>query len=282
MFRQIHKAGRIAVAGLAAVAAILFLGISAAAPVLGQVVAVQDEATALRVSRSAIGATVRDHEFMNADRKVVRLGSFRGKPMIVNLIYTSCDHTCPLVVQTLARAVEVAHDAFGTDSFQVVTVGFDTRNDTSERMRSYARAQGIDLPNWQFLSSTQATVDALVEDVGFVFYPSPRGFEHIAQTTILDENGVVYGHLYGGEFTPPALVEPLKDLIFGRKGNFSTISGLINKVRLFCTIYDPSQEQYRFDYSVIVGTVIGAASLTGIAIFLISAWRRLAPKQRRV
>ena len=281
MFLQTHRASHIATAGLAMVTALQLLGMLAAPRAMAQVVAVQDEAAALRVSQSSIGKPVRDHAFVNADREPVRLESFRGKPLIVNLIYTSCDHTCPLVVQTLARAVEVAQGTFGNDSFNVVTVGFDPRYDKPARMRSYARAQGIDLPNWQFLSATSVTIDALVEDVGFVFYPSPRGFEHLAQTTILDDQGVVYRHLYGAEFTPPGLVEPMKDLIFGRKGNFSSLSGLVNKVRLFCTIYDPSRDQYRFDYSVIIGTVIGFISLSGIAIFLIHAWRRTAPKQRR-
>lgn len=281
MQRQAHKKGRIAAVVSATAAALLLLGALAAPPIAAQVVTVHDEASALRVSQSAIGKPVRDHAFVNADRETITLDSFRGKPLIVNLIYTSCDHTCPLVVQTLARAVEVAQDAFGEDSFHVVTVGFDPRYDKPARMRSYARAQGIDLPNWQFLSATPATIDALVEDVGFVFYPSPRGFEHLAQTTILDDQGVVYRHLYGAEFTPPGLVEPMKDLIFGRKGNFTSISGLVNRVRLFCTIYDPSRDRYRFDYSVIVGAVIGFISLTGIAVVVVRAWRRTAPKQRR-
>ena len=282
MSSQLHRLCRIGVvAGLAMIAAMHLTAARSASPAASQPVAAPGKDTVLRVSRSAIGRTVRDHGFVSADRKVVRLAAFRGKPLIVNLIYTSCDHTCPLVVQTLARAVEVAQDALGEDSFHVVTIGFDARYDKPERMRSYARAQGIDLPNWQFLSAPSDTIDELVEDVGFIFYPSVRGFDHLAQTTIIDEDGVVYRQLYGAEFTPPGLVEPLKDLVFGRKVDFSSVSGLMNRIRLFCTIYDPTGDRYRFDYSVIIGAVIGAVSLIGIAVILIRAWRRTAPAQRK-
>ncbi|MGI9385811.1 MAG: SCO family protein [Methyloligellaceae bacterium] len=249
--------------------------------VAAQTTVVLDEKSALRISQAAIGRQLSDHRFNGISQNRVQLAQYRGKPLVLNLVYTSCYHTCPLAVQTLARAVEMARDAFGEDSFNVVTIGFDARHDTPARMRSYARSQGIDYPNWQFLSATPETIDALVEEVGFVFYPSPRGFDHIAQTTVVDESAVVYRQLYGANFEPPALVEPLKDLVFGRKSDFTSLSGVINRVRLFCTIYDPSSDRYRFDYGVIVGTVIAIASLTGIAIVLIRSWRRTASHQRK-
>ncbi len=238
-----------------------------------------DEKSAIRTSQAAIGKKVRDHRFVDTERQPVRLAKFLGKPLVVSLVYTSCDHTCPLLTQALARAVDVARNALGADSFHVVTIGFDTRVDTPERMRSYARAQGIDQPNWRFLSADAETIAALAKDLGFVFYPSPRGFDHLAQTTIVDENSVVYRQIYGLAFDPPVFVEPMKDLIFGRKGDLVSLSGIINRVRLFCTIYDPASDRYRFDYSVIIGAIIGAASLAGIAVVLIRAWQRSRPKR---
>ena len=175
-------------------------------------------------------------------------------------------------MQNLARAVEVAQGVFGRDGFNVVTVGFDGRNDTPQRMRAYASDQGIDQPNWRFLSADRATVDGLTKDLGFVFYPSPRGFDHLAQTTLLDRNGTVYRQIYGSNFTPPFVVQPLKELIFGKSAGLLSVSALIDRVRLFCTLYDPTSDRYRFDYSVIIGVVIGALSLAGIGTILVRAW----------
>lgn len=238
-----------------------------------------DEKSAIRASQAVIGQKVRDHRLVDTELQPVRLSGFLGKPLIISLVYTSCDHTCPLLTQTLARAVDVARNAFGENSFDVVTIGFDTRVDTPERMRSYARAQGIDQPNWRFLSADAETVAALAKDLGFIFHRSPRGFDHLAQTTIIDENSLVYRQIYGMEFTSPVFIEPLKELIFGRKSDLASLSGIVNRVRLFCTIYDPASDKYRFDYSVIIGAIIGAACLTGIAFVLIRAWQRSRPKR---
>lgn len=204
----------------------------------------------------------------------VRLADFRGKPLVVNFVYTACYHTCPLVVQTLARAVGMAQDALGADSFNVVTIGFDARADTPSRMRGYAQQQGIDLPNWRFLSADAATIDALAAEIGFVFYPSPRGFDHLAQTTVVDPKGVIHRQIYGGDFGPQALVEPLKRMALGQAGSLASVAGIVERVRLFCTVYDPARDGYRFDYSIFVGSGIGAASLAAVGLVVFRAWRR--------
>ena len=168
--------------------------------------------------------------------------------------------------------MEAALEVFGRDGFNVVTVGFDGRNDTPQRMRAYAHNQGIDLPNWRFLSADRAAVDGLTKDLGFVFYPSPRGFDHLAQTTLLDRNGTIYRQIYGSSFTPPFVVQPLKELIFGQPATLLSVSGLVDRIRYFCTLYDPTTDRYRFDYSVIIGFVIGTVSLVGIGFVLVRAW----------
>jgi protein SCO1/2 len=233
-----------------------------------------DDASALAYSQAAIGRVVGDHAFIDASGNGLRLADYRGKPLVVNLIYTGCTHTCPLIVEALYRAVDVAQEALGPDKFSVVTVGFDTRNDTPERMRAYARTRGVDLPNWGFLSTDVETMDRLARDLGFIFFPSPKGFDHLAQTTIIDAEGRVYGHVYGAEFGAPTLVEPLKQLVFRRAGNLATLSDLIDRVRLFCTFYDPASERYRFDYSIFIGMIIGFASLSGLGVLLVRGWLR--------
>ncbi len=238
-----------------------------------------DPEAAISYSQSAIGREIGDYSFLDRDRKSVRLASLRGKPLVVNLVYTSCSHTCPIIVQTLHSAVAVAQDALGADSFSVVTIGFDTADDTPTRMRAYARDQGVDLPNWRFLSGDKTTIASLSEDLGFIYFPSPRGFDHLAQTTVIDAEGLVYRQVYGSDFAAPAVVEPLKDLVFGRQGNLTSLDGLINRIKLFCTLYDPSSERYRFDYSIFIALAIGSVALGAIGIILLRALLRLRRRE---
>jgi protein SCO1/2 len=71
--------------------------------------------------------------------------------------------------------------------------------------------------------------------------------------------------VYGEDFAPPLVVEPLKKLVWGGNLDRRTLEGLVNTVKLFCTIYDPSSGRYRFDYSLIVNIAAGSLAL-GIAL----------------
>ncbi|MGI9419095.1 MAG: SCO family protein [Geminicoccaceae bacterium] len=233
-----------------------------------------DEEEALQVSQAVIGQPLDNVTLRDTERQPMTLDALRGKPLVINLIYTACSHTCPLVLQTLDPAIERAEELLGRDSFNIATVGFDVRHDTPERMRAFAREQGIDHPNWRFLSADQPTVDTLIENLGFTVYPSPQGFDHLAQTTIIDQEGRIYRHVYGADFEIPAIVEPLMELVFGQRSSWSSLDGIVNRVRLFCSVYDPRSERYRFDYSIIIGTVIGIVALSAVAIVLVREWRR--------
>lgn len=224
-------------------------------------------------SRAALGAAVRDYTFIDADGTAFPLGRMRGTPLIVNPVFTSCHQICPALTSHLARMVDVAREALGEAGFNVLTLGFDVEVDTPRQMASYAAMRGIDDPHWYFVSGDAASVASFLEDIGFSYEPSPRGFDHLLQTTILDADGRVFRHIYGSDFAAPVLVEPLKELLLGAPEPGAGLKQLITSVRLFCTVYDPDTGRYRFDYSVAVAVLVGGMCLAGVAIFLIRAWR---------
>jgi len=174
-----------------------------------------DKDSALTISQAAIGTRLDNYRLRDAHGQAFDLNQFRGRPLVVSMIYTSCHHVCPMITRNLVDNVDVAREALGDDAFSVVTIGFDWKVDSPERMRQFAVQQGAaGLPNWRFLAADATTIDALGENLGFLFYPSAKGFDHLAQTTIVDRNGVIYRQLYGVDITTQALVEPLKELVF--------------------------------------------------------------------
>lgn len=218
----------------------------------------------MQTSQAAIGRTVGDYPFTNSLNRTVSLGAFRGRPLVINMVYTACSDICPTVSESLADAVAVARDALGNNVFTVATIGFDARRDTPDRMRAYARSHGLNVDDWEFLSGGAESVDGLAEDIGFLFFPAPQGFDHVAQTTIIDAEGRVYRQIYGPSFDPPALVEPLKDLIWGRPSGAGVTVGLLDRIRLICTVYDASSGRYRFSYAIFIG--IGLSGLTLLVV----------------
>ncbi len=232
-----------------------------------------DEKAALALSQAAMGQTVGDYTFLDGNGKQVTLKSLRGKPVIISLIYTSCYHICPTITSNLAKIVDIAREALGDDSFSVLTIGFDTQNDTPDRMRLFAKQRNIDIHSWHFVSASAATMKDLATDVGFSYFSTAKGFDHMIQATLVDAQGKIYRQIYGMAPEPPALVEPLKEILYDKQVAASPIEGWINNIKLFCTVYDPATGRYHFDYSLFIGIGIGLLILGGIAWFIIVAWR---------
>ena len=229
---------------------------------------------ALKLSQAAIGRTVGEYVLLNTDGRPVSLTSYRGKPLLVNFIYTGCFQVCPTTTRTLKRAVEAAQRALGPDSFHVASVGFNLPFDSPDAMRVFALQQGAVVHGWDFLSPDPATLQALIRDLGFSFTPSPRGFDHVLQISVLDGEGRVYRQIYGDEFTLPQLVEPLKELITGAPRSADSVSGFLGRVRLLCTVYDPASGTYRFRYSLLFELAGGLLGLSATAWFFLRELRR--------
>lgn len=232
-----------------------------------------DETSALAVSQEAVGTSVGNYTFLDGKGQKVALHSLRGKPVLISLIYTSCYHVCPTVTSNLENVVSDARDALGKDSFSVLTIGFDTPNDTPDRMRVFAKQRGIDTNDWHFVSATAEAMRSLTGDIGFSYFSSPKGFDHMIQATVLDSDGKVYRQIYGIAPELPTVVEPLKEILWGKQVTATPVAGWINNIKLFCTVYDPTTGKYRFDLSPFIGFGIGLLILGGLAFVIIRAWR---------
>jgi protein SCO1/2 len=233
-----------------------------------------DREAALATSQAAIGRQLGDYAFRNTDGQQINLRDLTGKPMVVSMIYTSCHHVCPLITQNLEEKVAIARDAFGDDQFNVVTIGFDWRVDTAEQMRIYASSRRIDQAHWYFLSGDARSIEAIASDLGFQFFASAKGFDHLSQTTIVDASGSIYRQVYGQDFDAPALVEPLKELIFDTPQSAGLIEHWVDSFRFFCTVYDPNSGRYLFDYSILMTIFVGILCLGAILTFIVHEWRR--------
>ncbi len=236
-----------------------------------------DKQAALKASRAVVGSTLvlGDYTLRNRQGEPTPLSRFQGKPLVISLIYTSCYHICPMTTKNIAEAVAQARGYLGEDAFQVVTIGFDAENDSPEAMRAFARKQGVSSePNWQFLSGDASTIKNLTADLGFVFARSPKGFDHMVQTTVVKGNGEIYRQVYGKAFAPPRLVRPLKELVLGStKGSFS-LTGIADNIRFFCTTYDPQSGAYRFDYGFFLRVFLVFGVLLAVVVFLVREARK--------
>jgi len=234
-----------------------------------------DRGEALDISQGAIGRTLGEFRLRDTEGQAFELSQLRGKPVVVSMVYTSCHHVCPRITRNLANTVDVAREALGDGTFSVVTVGFDWKVDTPDRMKQFAAQHGgADQPDWHFLAADASTVDVLSDNLGFLYFASAKGFDHLAQTTVVDREGKIYRQVYGVDIDTQSLVEPLKELVFDTPRSAGFIEHWVSTFKLFCTVYDPNSDRYRFDYSIFMMILVGILSLGAIATFIVREWRR--------
>jgi protein SCO1/2 len=234
-----------------------------------------DPAATVARGTQALGRTIGNYTLTDMNGSPLALRDYRGKPLVISLVYTACSSVCPPTTQRVIDAVNEAGRMIGLDRFDVLTVGFDARNDTPARLTQFASAQGIKLANWKVASGDAATIEALLADLGFSYRAVAGGFDHLTQTTMVDREGKIYRHVYGEEFPLQMFMEPLKDVVYGTTTSFS-FSGIVDRIKFICTAYDPGAGRYRIDYGLVFGSVIAAFSLLLMGGLILREWFRSA------
>jgi protein SCO1/2 len=240
-----------------------------------------DQTRALRLSQGAIGNRLRDHVLRDADGRALRLADLRGKPLLISFVYTGCFQVCPTTTRALKRAVEAGMRTLGPDSFNVVSIGFNQPFDTPQAMRAFAQQQGVQLPNWRFLSPDPQTLAALADDVGFSYAPAAGGFDHVTQVTLVDADGVVSAQVYGDRIALPELVELLEALLTGARPEPTPLAALAQRARLLCTYYDPVTGEYRFKYAILIEVAGGITGVLALIAFVVRSLRVPGLRLRR-
>lgn len=232
-----------------------------------------DGEKAFRESQAAIGRQIPDFTLRDRLNRPVKLSDYRGKPLVVSFVYTGCFQACPVTTQYLAKAVRQAREALGEDAFRVVSIGFNQPFDSPDAMGAFSRQNRISDARWEFLSPDPKEIDALTSAFGFSFQATAKGFDHITQATIVDADGVIYRQVYGETFELPLFVGPLKELRSGQVSQAVTLGNVWEKVKLYCTVYDPATGGYRLNYSLFVEIFAGLTTFAGLGWFIFKSRR---------
>ena len=241
-----------------------------------------DPTAALSASQRAIGTTPGDFSFLDREGRPVRLSQYRGKPLLVSFIYTGCFQVCPLTTRSLQTAIEAGRGVFGTSQFNVVSIGFNQPADSPQSLKSFARQYSIDVANWEFLSPVGASVDRLTKEFGFSYLPTPAGFDHILQVTLLDAQGRIYQQIYGEKLTADSIGEPIKQLMTNVPAPQQLrIEDLMDRIRILCTVYDPKTGKYEVKYGLLIEVAGGVTFAVTMLWFFLSEWLAKRRAQRR-
>jgi protein SCO1 len=132
----------------------------------------------------------------------VALTSLKGKPVVVDFIYTSCPGSCLMETAKLAKVALGLGNALG-QKVSIVSITVDPEHDGPKQLLDYARAQGADQKGWYFLTGSPADVDRALEGFKVMREKEPDGsVGHIVAMFLIGPDGHELRE-YNGEIVKP-------------------------------------------------------------------------------
>ena len=131
----------------------------------------------------------------------------KGKVVMLNVIFTHCNDACPLITRKLREVREAMGPALAAQ-VTFVSLSSDPLNDTPEVLKAFAQKQGVDGPNWLFLTGDKASVDLVLGRLG-QFLPSPE--QHSTQLIAGDVAGKRWSKIRPD--APPAAIAQRMQLL---------------------------------------------------------------------
>lgn len=220
-----------------------------------------------------------DAVFKDEQGREVRLGEFfKGKPVILSLVYYQCPMLCNQVLNGMLGSLRQVSFSAG-EQFEVVTVSFDP-NETpalaakkkETYIKAYNRPSGE--AGWHFLTGDAENIKRLTEAVGFRYLwdEQTKQFAHASGIMIATPEGKLARYFYGIDYPP-------RDLRLGLvEASENKIGTPVDALMLYCYHYDPSTGKYG---AVVMNVIRVAGVLTLILMAgLILVLRKISRRGR--
>ncbi len=144
------------------------------------------------------GQAVNDESIFNLtsawrteEGKTIHLSDLKGKVLVMVMIYTSCKAACPRLVadmQNIERQVPKEKKA----NVHYVLVSIDPKNDTPEKLKSFAIKNFMDGEEWTFLQGDENSVREFANVLSVKYKEiSPLDFSHSNIISVFDQEGVL-------------------------------------------------------------------------------------------
>jgi len=207
---------------------------------------------------------------------------FRGKPMVLAMIYFKCPGLCGMLMNGTVGALKRINFDIGSE-YDVIFVSINpeegpelARDKKENYLKDYmSREKSLASVSagWHFLTGTDENVRAIGQTLGFGYRKDEASGEyaHSAGFFVLTPDGVLSRVHFGVEFEPRDV--HLSILEAGR-GEVGTI---VDKLLLYCFRYNPDSKGYAFAAMNLV-RVGGLVTLFGFGLYMAMFWFR----QRRI
>jgi protein SCO1/2 len=139
-----------------------------------------------------------DAKLVDQNGNAVSLSSLKGKPLVVDFIYTSCPGPCLMETAKLANVALRLGSDLGS-KVTIVSISVDPEHDGPKQLLDYSRQQGADEKGWYFLTGGPAEVDQALSGFKLSRQVEPDGsVGHLVDMMLIGPDGRLVRE-YNGE-----------------------------------------------------------------------------------
>lgn len=215
-----------------------------------------------------------DTVFRDESGNAVPLRTYFGdKPVLLAPVYYTCPMLCSQILHGVVASLRPLSLKPGRD-FNVVAISFNPAESPEDAKKardeySHAYSSRGDKNGWHFLVGSQASINAVMQALGFHYRWDPvnKMFVHASGIMVLTPEGRIARYLYGVEFEPKDVKLSLIESSRNRIGS------PVDQVLLYCYHYDPKTGKYG---AVVMNLLhlAGGLMLVVLAGGLFWLWRR--------
>ena len=160
------------------------------------------------------GEEVPDFTFMNQDGKRISIRQFRGKALMITLIYTRCPFPefCPRMSSNFAEIYKQLGSNPSLADIQLLSVSFDPDHDTPKVLRDYgfsvAHTHDAALfRRWQFAAPKAADLPKIADFFALTVKPEGGLITHNLSTAVIGPDGKIVKWYHGGDWQVSDLIK---------------------------------------------------------------------------
>jgi len=202
-----------------------------------------------------------------AGRAITFGDCFRGRPVVLTLVYHECPMLCNQVLGGLVTGLRGLDFTAGQE-FDVVVLSIaptDTSEMAARKKRGYLARYARDPAGtgWHFLTGTDENIRRIADQVGYHYAldPKSRQYAHASGIVVVTPTGVVSRYFYGIDYP----TKPLRLALI--EASERRIGSAVDQILLLCFHYDPSTGRYSLAVMRVI-QVVGAATVLVLGLFV--------------
>lgn len=142
--------------------------------------------------------------------KPISFSSFKGKPVMLGFIHTSCKGVCEMLTAKMKQVAQSLGTGFDA-SVAMVSVTTDPEDDNPAQLLKYAKAQGVDTAGFWFLTGKTRQINRLLALYGVPEDGPDEATTHVLDLFVVSADGRVMRKYNGMSVSSQALASAIRN-----------------------------------------------------------------------